>query len=55
MLSFLLVQCIRTGKYLIPISQVRKLKHREMYGLHKAIHLAFNLSSPFRAGMQKRM
>lgn len=55
MLSFLLVQCIRTGKYLIPISQVRKLKHREMYGLHKAIHLAFNLSFPFRNGMQKRM
>ena len=55
MLSFLLVQCIRIGKYLIPISQVRNLKHRERYSFHKAIHLAFNLSFPFRAGMRKRM
>lgn len=55
MITFLLVQCIRPGKYLIPTSQVRRLKHRGTYGLRKAVHLAFNPSSHSGVGGGRRI
>lgn len=50
MIAFLRVQCIRPGNYLIPISQVRKLRHTDMYGPYKTVQLAFNSTSPIRTG-----
>ena len=55
MITFLLVQCNRPGKYLIPTSQVRKLKHRGTYGLRKAVPLAFNPSSHSGQGGGRRV
>lgn len=54
MLSFLLVSVLEQASTWFPFLS-KRLKHREMYGLHKAIHLAFNLSLPFRLEWGKRM